>query len=71
MYPGAATDSTLARGSPPWRLPKTQPERSRIVAPPTAEHDPALLVAALDAIRKRDEALEWLVEAELLALLLA
>ena len=36
----------------------------------SAEHDPALLVAALEAVESRRAAIEWLLEADLLRLCL-
>ena len=81
MYPGTAPDSKSPLMIPAPRVPgKSGPHTSRRASPTTpardllpaaAEHDPALLVAALEAIERRDEALEWLLEAGLLGILLA
>ncbi len=71
MYPVAAPDATSPRVlPPPWPLADLHPQIRRRALPATTEHDPALLLAALEEIRKRDEALEWLANAGLLALCL-
>ena len=54
-------------------LGRTGTERARsetagIDADPALDHDPTLLLAALQAIDSRRRALEWLVEADLLRL---
>jgi hypothetical protein len=82
MYPGTAPDSKSPFRTPaPWRPAQSGASGSRRTAPAgpahdpavraAAEHDPALLVAALEAIERRDAALEWLLEAGLLGMLLA
>ncbi len=68
MYPAAAPDATSPRVlPPPWPLADAHPQARRRALPPATEHDPTLLVTALEEIRKRDEALEWLANADLLA----
>ncbi len=71
MYPVAAPDATLPRvPPPPWPLADVHAQARRQplsrAAAPATEHDPTLLVAALEEIRKRDEALECLATADLL-----
>ena len=53
---------------PRTRTTPREKERSEPAA--ALDHDPALLVAALEAVECRREALEWLLEADLLRLCL-
>lgn len=81
MYPGIAPDpkSPVVIVPPPWAPGSLEPQRTRRGLPPAPGHeqalatgyDPALLLAALEAVQRRDDTLAWLLEEGLLGVSLA
>lgn len=73
MY-GLIQDPAARGGFPPPQMPRrTRSETNRSAelgsgSGPVVDHDPALLLAALEVIEARQLAIEWLVEADLLRL---
>ena len=70
MLIGPAPDRTLPPVIPPPAWLRTGLEITRRTSPaigrdPADEHDPSLLVAALEDIHRRQLALEWLRDADL------
>lgn len=76
MY-GLNQDSAARGGFPPPHMPRrirSETNRSAELgsgSDPTLDHDPALLLAALEEIQARRLAIEWLLEADLLRLCMA
>jgi hypothetical protein len=76
MY-GLNQDSAARGGFPPPQTPRRiRSETNRSGEPgngsvPMVDHDPTLLLAALEEVQARRLAIEWLLEADLLRLCLA